>query len=106
VIGKPHARTGLSPPVVSSVVHSATKVALRLICLTFHLFEMLRPSRREVIPWPSRTSLRGGGLSASASSISRRFINSSCKMRLRIVAVLRNVSLRRPRDGSSARANA
>jgi hypothetical protein len=87
VMGKPHARAGPPPPVdhgVSSVVHSATKVAHRLIRLICHLFGMLRPSRREVIAWRSRPSFRGDGSSARASFISRRFINSACKMGLKI----------------------
>jgi hypothetical protein len=60
---------------VSSVVHSATKVAHRLIRLIFHLFGTVRSTGCEVIH-----SFRGDGLFKKASFISQRFSNSSYKM--------------------------
>lgn len=86
-MGKPHARTGPPPPAdhgVTALVQSATKVLHRLIWLIFDLLGMLRPSRGEMVPWLSRTSFRGDRLLVRASFISRRFINSSCKVGLRI----------------------
>jgi hypothetical protein len=87
VMGKPHARTGPPPPAdhgVRPLVQSATKVEHRAIWLIFDLLRMLSPSRGEVVPWLSGTSFGGDRLFARASFISRRFINSSYKVGLRI----------------------
>jgi hypothetical protein len=82
---KPHARIGLSVDHgVSSVVHSATKVAHRLVWPISHTFRMLRTFRCEGILWLSRRSFGADGLFARANLISRRFTNSSGAMGLRI----------------------
>jgi hypothetical protein len=82
---KPHARIGLSVDHgVSSVVHSATKIAHRPTWLISHPFGMLRTFRCEGIPWLSRRSFGGDGLFARANFIFRQFINSSDAMGLRI----------------------